>query len=308
MIEAALMVSLTCIFAIVGTYIPVLTFILLLIPIPFIILGKRHGIKYVVLSVFSSAVITGSLTEPIYAIFVITLPGITAIVMGYMMNKEYSPGKVLAAGAVAALISSIISIQLGAMISGVQTLSQVGQMFKETMDMSVQLYKSMGMEGEQLEQIQANLEATRQLAMVLIPSAILFSSTFLSYINYVLTISVLKRLGYKVEGLPPLTHFRLPKSILMGTFLIIGLTMAIKYLEIVNYQTLVLNVFVIFQLIYLIQGLAVVSYFMIALRLGRFPRILIFLFLFFNQTGLFLLAMIGFTDSFVNFRKLQTNS
>ena len=76
LVEAALMVAITCIFGIVGTYIPLLAFILFFIPIPFIILGKRHGIRFVILSIIASTAIVGSFTTPTYPVFVVLLPGI----------------------------------------------------------------------------------------------------------------------------------------------------------------------------------------------------------------------------------------
>lgn len=308
MIEAALMGSLTSVFAMMGTYIPILSFfILLLIPIPFMILGKRHGIKYSILSIVASVIITGSLIGPIYSIFIIMLPGITAVVMGYMMNKEYPPSHVLLGGAAAALISSLISIQLGSILSGVNITTQVGQMFNELISIQTQLYKNMGMEKEKIEYMKNTLEATGKLSMMIIPAAILFSSAFLAYINYILTVHVLNRMGYKIEGLPPITHFQLPKSILMGTFLIIGLTMITKYFNIVHYETLVLNVFIIFLLIYLIQGWAVLSYFIKAFKIGIFSRTMIILLILFNQIFIFLIAIIGFIDTYFDFRKIQGN-
>ncbi|QEK13503.1 DUF2232 domain-containing protein [Crassaminicella thermophila] len=307
MVEAALMTALTCIFAIMGTYIPVLTFILFFIPVPFIVLGKRHGIHFVILSIVASGIIVGSFTEPLQSIFVIGLPGITAIVMGYMMNKEYSPYKVLAGGSLAALVASLLSISIGSMIIGVDIVSQMSEAFKEAMDIQIKMYQTIGMEPEKLETLKKTLEATIQLVLMAIPAMLIFSSVFLSYINYVLTIRVLNRIGHKAESLPPLRYIRLPKSILMGTFLIIGLTMATKYFKIVSYQSLVLNVFLIFQFVYFIQGLAVVSYFLHAFNLRKVLRVLIYILLLFNGMGTFMVAMIGFVDAIVNLRKLKTD-
>lgn len=305
MIEASLMAALTCVFAIVGTYIPLLAFVLLFIPIPFIVLGKRHGLRYVILSIISSAIIIGSLTEPIYSIFVVALPGITAIVMGYLMQKDYPPIKVLLGGAAAALVSSLLSISLTALISGVGTLSNITEMFKEVTDVQMGIYKNLGMGAEQLEQMRASLESTMQIASMIIPAAIIMSSVFLAYINYVLTVQVLRRIGYKIEPLKPLKEFRLPKSFLMGTLVIIILTILMSYVQVVDYNTLVANVFLIFQLIYLIQGLAVASHFMESFGIGKVLKIVIIVFVILNQMGLLILAMIGFMDSFINFRKLE---
>jgi len=305
MVEASLMTALTCLFAIVGTYIPLLAFVLLFIPIPLIVLGKRHGIHFVVLSIIASAIIIGSLTEPVYSIFVVALPGITAIVMGYLMNKDYPPGKVLAGGAVAALISSLLSISLTALISGVGSIKSISEMFKEISEMQLSMSRTLGMGDQELEKMRTTLESTMEIATMIIPSEIMMSSVFLAYINYVLTIQVLKRIGYKVEPLKPFKEFSLPKSILMGTSIIAVLSIFMKYVPGIDYNTLVANVFVVFQFIYLLQGLAVVIYFMAKINLGKALRTVLIVFLFFNQMGLFIIAVVGFIDIIVNFRKIN---
>lgn len=306
LIEASLMAAITCIFAVIGTYIPVLTFILYFIPVPFIILGKRHGMNFVILSIIASAIIIGSLTEPIYSVFVVLLPGIVAIVMGYMMKKEYSPGAVLAGGAAAALVSTGLSISLASAISGINAFGQMSEIFTQVTEMQIDLMQRMGMEAEKMEQMKKNLENTARMAVMVIPAAVMLSAVFLSYVNYVLTVYILNRIGYKAEHLPPLQNIRLPKSILAGSFLIILLTLLTRYLNIIHYETLVVNVFVVLQFIFFVQGIAVILYFMKAYGLTKPMRILIFLFLLFNQMGAFMVAIIGLTDSLVNLRKIQT--
>lgn len=307
LVEAALMVAITCIFGIVGTYIPLLAFILFFIPIPFIILGKRHGIRFVILSIIASTAIVGSFTTPTYPVFVVLLPGITAAVMGYMMNKGYSPSKVLLGGTVASIASSVLSMALTSVLVGISTMDQLGEMFQQIIDMQVRIYEGMGADTYQIEEVRKNLEAITQAALMVIPAAVVLSSAFLTYLNYVIAIHVLNRIGYQTEKLPPVQHFRLSKSFLMGTFLIIALTILIKNLNIVHYETLVSNIFVIFQFIYFVQGLAVISFYMTAFRVHRLLQGIIFLFLLLNQFAFFAASVLGFLDAFINFRKLKTD-
>lgn len=307
MVEAALMTALTCLFAIVGTYIPLLAFVLLFIPIPFIVLGKRYGIHFVLLAIISSAIIIGSLTEPIYSIFVIVLPGITAIVMGYMMYKEYSPPKVLLGGAVGVLLATLLSISLTAWISGVGSVVYLNDIFKEAMETRIEMSKAIGMEAQNIKELQTSLEASLQIITMIVPAAMIVASFFMAYINYVLSVQVLKRIGYRVETLGPFREFSLPKTILMGTLIIGGLTMLMRNVEGINYTTLAANVLVIFQFIYLLQGLAVVSHFLFKFNLGMVLKSIIFILVILNQMALTIIAILGFIDIVVDFRKLNTS-
>jgi len=307
LVEAALMVAITCIFGIVGTYIPLLAFILFFIPIPFIILGKRHGIRFVILSIIASTVIVGSFTTPTYPVFIVLLPGITAAVMGYMMNKGYAPSKVLLGGTIASIAASVFSMALTSILVGMSTMEQFQDMFQQIIDMQVRIYEGIGADTYQIEEVRRTLEAVTQAALMVIPAAVILSSAFLTYLNYVIAIHVLNRIGYQTEKLPPVRHFRLPKSFLMGTFLIIALTILIKNLNIVHYETLVSNIFAIFQFVYFVQGLAVISFYMTAFRVHRLIQGFIILFLLFNQFAFFAASILGFLDAFINFRKLKTD-
>lgn len=309
LIEASLMAAIAAILAIVHTYVPFLGFILYFIPVPFIILGKRHGIGFSILSVITAAVIVGSLTQPL-TMFVILLPGIIAVVMGYMMNKQYSASMIFLGGSIAAIVSLILSNSLATAVSGMSMYQILNEVFTEAGRIQIEFMQSIGMDAANVEQRRIEMENMTKLILMIIPTLIIMGGVFFTYINYVLTVFILKRIGYKAEAippkLPPLKELRLPRSFLMGTLLIIILTALTRYLNIVHFDTLVVNIFLIFQFIFFIQGLAVILFFMSVYKASKLLRIVIFFFLLFNPMGAFMVAMIGLIDSFLNLRKLQS--
>ncbi|WP_199872899.1 YybS family protein [Inediibacterium massiliense] len=308
MVEVSLLIALISVFTIIGTYIPVLTFIIFFLPTPFIILGKRHGMYYIGLAILIWTMITGSFIGPIESIFLSILMGGTAAIMAYLMKKDASVGKILAGGTFVCLIGMVLSIQLSAKVMGIDLISQMKEAFEQSMNMQMSMYETVGMEKIQLEQLKKTLEMGMQMLVLTIPGAIIISSTILPFANYTLTCKILKKLGYETKALPPLKYVRLPKSFLMGTFLIIGLTMLTRYFNFVNYQSLVVNVFLILQLVYFIQGIAVMSYFFHALKMSKPVKILLYILILFSGKGIFLLATVGFIDCFMDLRKLKTRN
>ena len=283
------------------------TFISFFIPVPLTVLGKKHGLKFTILAVFASGMIIGMFTEPIYSIFITMLYGSASVAMGYMMNKRYEPSKILLSTMLVAIISLALCIQIASKISGIDLIAQMTDAFDQAIHMSLSIQGKMGTNPEQMEQMKLILEKSLEMIKMMIPFMIISAGAFLAYINYRLTTYVLKRLGHKVEELPHIREVHLPKSIVMGTFLIMGLTLMTKNVGFANYTTLVLNVFLIFQFIYLIQGLAVVSYFMHNYKLRKPLRILIYIFLLLNQMTAFMLAIIGFIDAIINVRKRKSD-
>lgn len=307
LIEVVWMVALICMLTIVGAYIPALALVIFFVPTPFIVLGKRYGTKLGILSVVAWGLIIVRFFG-IYSMFFIVLFGMTSIVIVYMMNKEYKPQQVFGAGAFAALIGLILSIYLGSKIFGVDLIVQISEGFKKSMEMQIDIYQTMGMEQQNLAEFKKSLESVTQLITMAIPAEMVIISSFFAYINYKFAIRILRKTNDKIQGLPLLKDIRLPKNIIMGTFLIMLLTMATRYFKFANYQSLVLNIFLIFQLVYFIQGLAVISYFLNVSRLNRLVRIIIYTLLLFNGSGMVILAIVGFTDALVNLRKLKTEN
>jgi uncharacterized protein YybS (DUF2232 family) len=307
LVEAALMATLVSIFTIVLIYIPILTPVIFLIPVPFMILGKRQGIHFTILSVIVWAMVIVSLIGPIQTMFMVVFIGGSAIVMGYMMDKKYTPFKILAGGMIAALLGLVLSITFVKLISGVDVINQVIEQMRMAMELQMKqmkMYKNMGMDLQQMKELEERLELSIKTMAMTIPAGMIIGSAFFAHINYVVAIRILKRIGTEIEGLPPLKMVRLPKSFFMGTLLIAVLTSITQYMGIVNFETLVINEILIFQLIYFVQGLAVVSYFLNHFKIKKILRIFIYMLLILSGSGVFMIAVMGLIDVLFNLRKL----
>ncbi|WP_129599847.1 YybS family protein [Anaerophilus nitritogenes] len=305
MVEVSLLIALISVLTIIGNYIPVLTFITFFLPTPFIILGKRHGMYYITWAIIIWAMITMSFIGPVQAIFLSILMGGTAIIMAYLMKKDASAGQIIAGGALIYLIGLVMSIQLSSIVMGVDVITQINQMLEQSMNMQMSMYETLGMETTQIDEFRKMIELGMQMFMMMIPGIIIISCTTLPLMNYALTCKILKKLGYETKALPPLKYVRLPKTFVMGTFLIIGLTMLTRYFNFANYQSLVINVFLIFYIVYFVQGIGVMSYFFDVLKIRKLMKILIYMLILLSGKGVFILATLGFMDCFMDFRKLK---
>ncbi|WP_243116571.1 DUF2232 domain-containing protein [Marinisporobacter balticus] len=306
-VEAVLVVVLMSIFTIVGVYIPVLTLFILFIPTSFIILGKRYGTGFAILSVVAWGVITGGVLG-IYSMFFVGVFGMTAIVIVYMMNKGYSAQKVLGAGTLTSLISILLAIGSASKTFGVDVIEQMSETFAQSMNMQIKMYETIGIEPYKLELLKKTIVSGVELVIMSIPAEIIIVSTFFAYMNYRFAMGILKKIDKKIEPLPPLRRLRLPKNIIMGTILIMILTTVTQYFGFANYQSLVLNIFLIVQLVYFLQGFAVISHFLYVFRMNTLLRILIYTLFVFNGSGMFIMAVIGFIDAMINLRKLKTEN
>jgi len=110
---------------------------------------------------------------------------------------------------------------------------------------------------------------------------------------------VMGKFRERPEEIPPFQSFKLPFHAVWAFLAAFGLLLG----EIEPVYPLALNVLVFMVFLYLIQGLAVVTFQMNRLSLGRFPRVVFWLFFFFTIafTGI-ILVFIGLLDNWFNFR------
>lgn len=307
LVEAALIVAITSIFVIIGNYIPFLSLLLIFLPVPFMILGKRHGAYMEILSIATAGMVIGSLIGPMPMLFLFIQFGIMAMVMGYMMRKEYAVGKVWAGGAVASLVSTLLIISLISAVNGVNLAEQMMEAMKKSVDMTMSFYRGMGVDADKLNELEKMYDYMLHTTGMILPSAVILAAVFSSYINYTLTAFILNRIGHKTATFQPFRYFRLPKSIIMGTIIILVLTYVTGYLKIVNYETLMVNVSYLFHMVFFIQGLAVISFLTSAYGLGKPLKIFIYILAVLNPLGRTAAILLGLADAFADFRKLKNS-
>ncbi len=304
MVESGLITALASIFILGGIYIPFLGYGLMLVPVPFIIIGTKHGFKYSILSVIATSLIIGSLTEPVTALFVFLMGGIGPIVMAYMIKKRYSYGKIVTVSSIAFIISIAISLSIMSYFLGASLADMIEETFTLSTELNENIFKSIGVDSTELDESLKMIDQAKTLAITLIPASIVFGGFFISFINYTAARSILKRMKIDIESPIKFTHFRLPKNIVMGTLVILVLTHIVGVTNIANYDILLTNVLYIFTIMYLIQGLAVANFYMENRGIGKVVRIIISVIVITMSSLSLGLVLLGLLDVIFNLRKI----
>lgn len=305
MVEAALITAIAVIFTLASIYIPLLSYALIFLPVPFIVIGAKHGIKYNILSVIAASIIVGSMTDPVRAIYISLVGGLSSVVMGYMIEKKYSFKRTVFFGSIASIVSSIISLTLVSYFAGINVKDMIEQSFTLSNEINQSLFRNLGTDADQLEEMMEMMEHLKRMSIMLLPSSVVFGSVMFTYLNYIVSGAILKRMGYTIEKPSSFSQFSLPRNILMGSFLILVLTYLVRDLQGIDFETLFTNVLYLFFIVYLIQGLAVANYYMEKRGFGRGIRIIIIvLFLIIPNTAL-ILMFTGLFDVIFNIRKLE---
>jgi len=301
--ETAIITTLMAIFVIVGLYI--LPIIIMLFPIPFVILGVRHGIKYNILSIIASSLVVSILIDILTGAFVFILFGLLAILLAYMIRRKYKPTEIIVGATGVSLITTLLTINIIGYITGISFVDQINASFAEVIQMQLNMTKDMGLSSYELSQIREIFRTTMEYMIIIIPATIIISSLFTAYINYWVSGAVLKRLGHKTVPIPKFIHLRLPNNIILGTAVIFLATALTRLLKIFYYNTIFINVVILVSFVFFIQGLAVIVYLMNRVKMNKFLKgILIFLIII-NIPLSFIISFIGVLDVIFDFRKLK---
>lgn len=301
LVESAMLSIIAVIFAIAGFYIPFLSFFIIFIPVPFIIVAVRHDLKHTMLAVTAASIIIGSFSSPLVGIYIALISGINASVMGTMIKQGREVRYILIAGSAASLVATLLTFAVSTYIMGVNTLVQLEEVFTGV----VEYQKAFLGDGGGTAEIIRNLEIMKSTILTLIPSSLIFGSIGSACINYIVAGAILRRTGFKFQTLGKFGRFSLPKNIMMGLLVIITLSYGASRMNIVNGEALFLNVFYLFQIAFLLQGLAVIMFFMEKFGLPKVFKAMACIAFMILPTFSIMAVILGLADSVINIRRFE---
>ncbi|SHI81301.1 Uncharacterized conserved protein YybS, DUF2232 family [Dethiosulfatibacter aminovorans DSM 17477] len=305
--DAALATSILTIFAMIGSFlIPYIDFIY---PLPAILLAKRQDWKISTMALVAASIIifvlTGMVQTSLYY-FVLYTP--MASVMCYFISKDERPWKSIVFGGVAYLLSFVVMIMLMQAFMGINFVDQIRETFVESLNIQESLLSHFeGME-EQLEATRSMYDAMLNAFVVLMPGIIIISALSMSAVNYMAAYKMGRRLRVKLVPIGRFSRFRLPNNIAIGILVFAAGSYLISQTNIVNSDTLMANLVFMFQIMFFIQGLAVVRFMMDRYKIKKFLRVVIIIGIIFNSYLMMATTFMGMFDQIFDFRKLKNTN
>jgi len=301
--ESAFIAGILLIFAIIGTLI--FPFIDYIYALPAIILAKRHDYKASIMALVTAGVIASILLGVQAGLYYLVLYTPMAATMSYFIDKDRKPAMTIAFGGLAYLISFIILLFIMQLFLGLNLIEYVTEAFQQSFEMQEGLFSKFEGFQEQLESNREMYDNMLELMIMIMPGILIATSLSMVVINYMVAQKIGKRLKAKIRPLGDFKNFKLPNNIVLGMLVIFGLTMLVGQFNIVDYNTLSANVLFLFQIVFFIQGLALVRFFMDKYNINRFLRVLIIIFIIINPAFSLAVILAGIVDVLFDFRKLK---
>lgn len=226
MVQAGILAAVAIIMALIALYVPVIgMFVNFIWPMPIIVCGQKHGLKYSVMTLLVSSIIIAMIASPVNAFFLAVIFGLLGLILGECMRRKMKPLSIMLYGSVGALIALILNLLLSFVILGIDPLNMLFTSFNESLVQAEAFYRSHGFTEEQIQQSIASLREMIGMMRLIMPGAFLTFAPILAFVNYWTAKKVLARLGENFESFPPFTQLKVPSWVLVPYVLsLVGVT------------------------------------------------------------------------------------
>lgn len=306
--QASMIVTLGILLALITAYVPMLSILSIVIPVPYAIIGTLTNNKYSLLSLIITFFILMFSVDPIYSISICIMSALPGIVIGSvarenMKSEEPNKFEPIYIGTIAVVISIIIFYLVSNLVFGTNILEDFMNIMKETMSSQVEILKTAGLslgEGIKVEDFIAFISN-------MLPTILFLQGMIVAFITYYLEAFILKRIRISNLELPKFVDFYLPGNAITTSFM---LYMLVLFMEVIGIQLhtdlIMMNLQLVFNFLFMIQGISVSIYYVkqwFKKNEGRKIFISGFILCIFGFIGI---SFVGMLDSIIDFRKVRS--
>ncbi len=306
--ESAMITGILVIIAYLSSFIRLLMFFY---PTPAIILGKRKGLKYSVLSLIASDLIISMLLglQTGLVFLILYTPMALALTYGVCRNEEAN--KTILFGSAAYMISFVLYILLLNYTMGINFIERVAEIYEQSFETTRDLFNNIPdqFRTEQFEHYISDIEKIAPMMNYIVtnvfPAVLIVASVVTSYINYMVTSKFAVRFSINVKQHEGIAYFSFPRNFMISMAGLLLLSFLLQLLNI-NVVIIQMNLFIIVFMAMLLQGAAVLKYFIDKSRMGKFARNLLLVIIVLMSINFSIVyAVIGLIDLTVNLRKIN---
>ena len=286
-----------------AVFIPFLgSFCLILFPVILFILGTINGEFKTATAFFIASLlllILFLLLHQANPLLPIVTMGLAGLLIARLANKNQSVEKVIAYPALLIIAAICFYFIYSGFEQSIHPWQLIRKYIASMIDANIKLYSQLPLAKEDIDFIKSNQESITAGFTLIFPSLIAIISIFIVWLNVLIGKNVLGSAGLSRPNLTMLAAWKTP-DFFIWFFIIAG---SLNFIPNGDVKFFALNSFLIICFIYLLQGLAIVSF---IFQSKNVPSVFRFLFYFFIAVQQFLMipiATAGLFDIWVDFRK-----
>ncbi len=280
----------------ISGYIPMLSMIIIGIPGILVWLSKKGNIKEVSIVILILA---------IFVYFSFGLLNMLFIIMFVVLNLTvliYSDKNKISAVITQVLLTTSILISFSAImyILNIYEGISIIEIFSNSLRESKEILKT----SDVLSSGEFNLDEMISQILIIVPFIMILISTVNAMIMYFFNRFLLIQMNYEVVKIKKFSNFKLPMHFVYGITFILLLSYIVGIMNIVNFNSISLNVILMMIYIFAFQGMAILFYFLESRNVNKIVKIVIFLLIMIFK-GIFILSALGWVDMIFDFRKIK---
>ncbi len=296
-------IAITSILFAVSIKSPVLGFFCtFLVPLPTLFyrlkFGRKIGIAVPGFTIIALIIVLGRLSFDVFFFIELLLIG---FVLSELIELKLSIEKTFIYTCTVVLFSSILVVLFYSNITGIQVGSLVSAYIVKNLELTLELYKNIGMPEENIHMISSSMESFQYVLIRIIPALAIASTLFIIWTSLMLAKPLLKtkNLFYPDFGL--LNLWKTPEY-LVWIAIACGILLLIPGKAV---RLMGINGILILMTIYFFQGMAIVSFHFEKKQFPRLLRFFLYSLIVIQQVILLIVVILGFFDIWFNFRKLE---
>lgn len=306
LVEVALMSAIIFILMMIST-ISIFNFIgEIFIPIAIGVIYLRYGKKAVGALLITNGILTTIFIDPFTGLIRMLLYGILGVVLGACIYKNKKATLIIfylwIINIVGIIINTIVNLKIFTNVSLTSSIQNFVEDFHKSINIMIESGVITSVNNPVLNSISVDK------IFMAIPLMIILKGVILGFLNFIMSKEILKRLGYTVNSLSSFSNWYIDNRI--AAFLILGncIFILVKINQIKYSNNLYYITSNILIIVFMIQGLSLVSYFLKnKSKLSNKSIILISFIIIISQLSIFLLSL-GIADLLFDFRGVDSNS
>jgi len=260
--------------------------------------GRTIGMAVPGFTIIAMIIILGGFAFDVFFFIELLLIG---FVLSELVELKLSIEKTFIYACIAVLSSSILIVLFYSNLSGIQIGSLVSAYIVKNLELTLELYKNMGMPEENIHMISSSMESFEYVLIRIFPALAIASTLFIVWTSLMLAKPLLKTRNLFYPDFGQLNLWKTPEylvwiAIACGILLLIP-DKAVRLMGI--------NGIIILMTIYFFQGMAIVSFYFAKKQFPRLLRFFLYSLIAIWQVILLIVVILGFFDIWFNFRKVE---
>ena len=303
-IEGGLLVAITVIMGLVTVYVPIFGMLVeFFCAVPLAILTARQGVGKGLTALVVTFILLSILISPLLSTRIALSFGICGVTLGWCVRKNFGAARIFLTTLIVASAAQVLTFMLLIFVMDVNLIETQIELLRESFNESFDMYESMGVEQERINEAKSQVEPALQTLAFLMPTLMMLTALINSIAVWLTAHWIFPKLQMKIPKLPPFAEWQFP-ALFCYTAIIGGLGMYWGFTRgWTQIYEISLNLLIVSAIIGLVQGFSLLSAILDRYKISKIMRRILYVILLLNMFLLQLVAVTGLVDMIFDYRK-----